>query len=106
MTQPSRFSLPIFHASAPVVVVTVVIAVMSFYLMALVVWMAIHYRTLAAVPPDLIREIQVLLEQNKFNEAYHRLVQDTSFLARVLASGVRKLPVGRFSRAEGHGARQ
>ena len=32
----------IFHASAPVVVVTVVIAVMSFYLIALVVWMAIH----------------------------------------------------------------
>ena len=70
------------------------IAVMSFYLIALVVWMAIHYRTATAIPPDLIREIQVLLEQNKFNEAYHRLVQDTSFLSRVLAGGVRKLPSG------------
>ena len=82
------------HTSAPIVVVTVVIAVMSFYLIALVVWMAIHYRTPAAIPPDLVRDVQNLLEQNKFNEAYHRLVEDSSFLARVLASGVRKLPAG------------
>ena len=39
------FLTSIFHASAPIVVVTVVIAVMSFYLIALVVWMALHYRT-------------------------------------------------------------
>jgi biopolymer transport protein ExbB/TolQ len=84
----------IFHASAPIAVVTVVIAVMSFYLIALVVWMALHYRTPAAIPDDLMREIQNLLDHNKFNEAYHRLTEDPSFLARVLASGVRKLPVG------------
>ena len=75
-------------------VVTVVIAVMSFYLIALVVWMALHYRTPAAIPPDLVRDVQNLLDQSKFNEAYHRLVADSSFLARVLASGVRKLPTG------------
>ena len=84
----------IFHASTPIVVVAVVIAVMSFYLFALVVWMAMHYRTTAATPPELMRDIQNLLDQNKFNEAYHRLAEDSSFLARVLASGVRKLPVG------------
>jgi biopolymer transport protein ExbB len=88
------FLTSIFHASAPIVVVTVVIAVMSFYLIALVVWMALHYRTPAAIPHDLMRDIQNLLDQNKFNEAYHRLAEDSSFLARVLASGVRKLPVG------------
>ena len=84
----------IFHASAPVAVVTVVIAVMSFYLIALVVWMALHYRTPAAIPHNLMHDIQNLLDQNKFNEAYHRLAEDPSFLARVLASGVRKLPAG------------
>jgi biopolymer transport protein ExbB len=88
------FLSSIFHASAPIVVVTVVIAVMSFYLIALVVWMALHYRTPAAIPHDLMRDVQSLLDQNKFNEAYHRLTEDSSFLARVLASGVRKLPVG------------
>jgi biopolymer transport protein ExbB len=82
------------HTSAPIMVVTIVIAVMSFYLIALVVWMAIHYRTTAAIPRVLVRDVQNLLDQNKFNEAYHRLVEDSSFLARVLASGVRKLPSG------------
>ena len=88
------FLTSVFHASAPIVVVTIVIAVMSFYLIALVVWMAIHYRPQAAIPPDLVRDVQNLLEQNKFNDAYQRLAEDSSFLARVLASGVRKLPSG------------
>jgi biopolymer transport protein ExbB len=35
-----------------------------------------------------------LLAQAKYNDAYHRLVADPSFLARVLAAGVRKLPAG------------
>ena len=84
----------IVHTSTPIMIVTVVIAIMSFYLIALVVWMAIHYRTIAAIPPELVRDVQNLLDQNKFNEAYHRLVDHSSFLARVLASGVRKLPSG------------
>ncbi len=84
----------IAHASGPVVVVAVVIIAMSFYLGALVVWMALKYRTPTAIPPSLVREIQDLLEQTKYNEAYHRLLGDPSFLARVLAAGVRKLPAG------------
>ena len=71
-----------------------VIAVMSFYLIALVVWMALHYRTPVAIPRELVRDVQNLLDQNKYNEAYHRLAEDRSFLARVLAGGVRKLPAG------------
>ena len=46
-------------------IVTLVIAAMSFYLIALVVWMALHYRTPAAVPPDLVRDVQDLLDQNE-----------------------------------------
>ncbi len=84
----------ILHGSAPVVVVALVIAGMSFYLIALVVWMALNYRTLVAIPPPLVQDIQDLLDQTKYNEAYHRLVGDSSFLARVLAAGVRKLPAG------------
>jgi len=71
-----------------------VIALMSFYLIALVVWMSLHYRTVAAVPRELLSDVQNLLEQNKYNEAYHRLLGDSSFLARVLAAGTRKLPSG------------
>ena len=82
------------QTSTPIMVVTIVIAVMSFYLIALVVWMAIHYRTPTAIPRELVRDVETLLDQNKFNEAYHRLVDDPSFLARVLGSGIRKLPSG------------
>jgi biopolymer transport protein ExbB len=71
-----------------------VIALMSFYLIALVVWMSLHYRTVAAVPRELVTDIHNLLEQNKYSEAYHRLLDDSSFLARVLSAGVRKLPAG------------
>jgi len=79
---------------APVVIVALVIIAMSFYLMALVVWMALHYRTSAMIPPGLVRDVQDLLDQTKYNEAYHRLLGDSSFLAQVLAAGVRKLPAG------------
>ena len=84
----------IANASGPVVVVTLVIAAMSFYLIALVVWMALNYRSSTTVPRGLVRDIQDLLDQTKYNDAYHRLVADSSFLARVLAAGVRKLPAG------------
>jgi biopolymer transport protein ExbB len=86
----------IANASGSVVVVTLVIAAMSFYLIALVVWMALNYRSSTTAPPALVRDIQDLLDQSKYNDAYHRLVADSSFLARVLAAGVRKLPAGLF----------
>src|SRR5262249_38250214 len=60
----------------------------------LVVWMALRYRTAAVVPRELVREVRDLLDQTKYNEAYRRLSADSSFLARVLATGVRKLPSG------------
>ncbi len=82
------------NASGPVVVVTLVIATMSFYLIALVVWMALNYRVSTAIPPSLVRDVQDFLDQSKYNEAYHRLVGDSSFLARVLSAAVRKLPTG------------
>jgi biopolymer transport protein ExbB len=71
-----------------------IIAVMSFYLIALVVWMLLHYRMPVVAPGELVSDVQNLLDQAKYNEAYHRLAEDDSFFARVLAAGVRKLPMG------------
>ena len=79
------------RASGPI---GLVIAAMSFYLFALVVWMALRYRTDVAMPRRLVREVQDLLEHKKYSEAYHRVAADDSLLARVLAAGVRKLPSG------------
>ena len=74
-----------------------IIALMSFYLIALVVWMAFQYRRSVAVPEGLLREITDMLAQKRFSEAYQRLANDASFFARVLAAGVRKLPSGQVA---------
>lgn len=78
-------------------VIEVAIGGMSFYLIALVVWMAFQYRKPVAIPDDLVREVAELLNQKRYSEAYQRLMLSTSFLARVLSSGVRKLPSGQAS---------
>jgi biopolymer transport protein ExbB len=80
-----------FRASG---VIGIAIAAMSFYLFALVVWMFLHYRAPVAAPHELVEEVEELLDRASYNEAYHRLAEDNSFLARVLAAGVRKLPAG------------
>lgn len=80
-----------WRASGPI---GLVIAAMSFYLIALVVWMAFHFRKSVAVPAPLLAEVGGLLGQRRYGEAFQRLDGDRSFLARVLAAGVRKLPAG------------
>ena len=74
--------------------IEVAIGGMSFYLIALVVWMTFQYRKAVAVPQVLVREVNDLLGQKQYTEAYQRLAVDRSFLARVLGAGVRKLPSG------------
>lgn len=66
----------------PVAIVTAVICLMSFYLIALVVWMGLYYRTPAVVPQELVRDVQELLDQTNYSDAFQRLVADPSFLAR------------------------
>ena len=71
-----------------------VILLMSFYLGALVAWMALHFRRSVAIPPRLIDDLAELLGRRQYTEAYSRLAGDGSFFARVLGAGVRKLPSG------------
>ncbi len=79
------------HASG---LIGLVILAMSVYLVALIVWMAMQFRKSVAVPQGLVRDVTELLAQKHYTEAYQRLASDTSFFARVLAAGVRKLPTG------------
>ena len=44
-------------AWGPVVTVTIVIGAMSFYLIALIIWMALHFRTSIAVPRELVHDL-------------------------------------------------
>jgi biopolymer transport protein ExbB len=79
------------RASGPI---GLVIAVMSFYLIALVAWMSLYYRRSVAIPDGLVHDVNEMLGRKQYSEAYQRLLSDPSFLARVLAAGVRKLPSG------------
>jgi biopolymer transport protein ExbB len=80
-----------YEASGPI---GLVILVMSFYLIALIAWMAMEYRRSVALPDRLLREVADLLALKQYTEAYQKLVESPSFLGRVLSAGVRKLPSG------------
>ena len=79
------------EASGPI---GIVILLMSFYLITVVAWMLLEYRRKVALPADLIRDLTERLTAKQYTEAYQRIVDHPSFLARVLAAGVRKLPGG------------
>ncbi len=81
----------IMEASGPI---GLVILAMSFYLIALIAWMALEYRRSVALPERLIREVGDLLTLKQYTEAYQKLAESPSFLGRVAAAGVRKLPSG------------
>ncbi|CAN5647483.1 hypothetical protein BH23PLA1_BH23PLA1_10820 [soil metagenome] len=83
-----------YRASGPI---GWVILSMSFYMIALVAWMSFEYRRSKALPNVLIREINEHLLNKRYTQAYDRLAHDPSFLARVLAAGVRRLPQGQPS---------
>jgi biopolymer transport protein ExbB len=92
---PARGSQSFFRwmvdASGPI---GLVILAMSFYLIALIVWMSMEYRRTVAAPERLVREVGDLLALREYTEAYNRLTESPSFLGKVLAAGVRKLPSG------------
>jgi len=79
------------EASGPI---GAVILLMSFYLVAVVGWMLLEFRRSVALPEALIRDLGDRLTNKQYTEAYGRIVDHPSFLAKVLAAGVRKLPAG------------
>jgi biopolymer transport protein ExbB len=85
------------EASGPI---GIVILLMSFYLIALVVWMFFEYRRSVALPDVLVRELNDLLAQKRYTEAYARLAADSSFFSKVLSAGVRRLPSGGYAMAQ------
>jgi biopolymer transport protein ExbB len=90
-TRSESFLHWMYRASGPI---GLLILGMSIYLVAVVVWMAYHYRRSVALPEPLVRDLTELLAQKRFADAYQRAAADPSFLGRTLASGVRKLPAG------------
>ena len=75
-------------------VIGLLILGMSFYLVAVVVWMFYHFRRSTAVPEATVREVSDLLALKQYDKAFTRIASDQSLLARTLTAGVRKLPSG------------
>jgi biopolymer transport protein ExbB len=71
-----------------------VILAMSFYLIAVICWMGFEYRRSVALPDRLVRDLTELLTLKQYTEAFQLVSESPSFLGRVLAAGVRKLPGG------------
>ena len=75
-------------------VLGIVMLAMSFYLIALIAWMSFEYRRSIAMPAKLVDDLAEMLAARQYTEAFQKVSADKSFLARVLAAGVRKLPGG------------
>ena len=91
MSPKESFLSWMVRASGPI---GLLILVLSFYLVALVVWMFLNFRRSVAIPGRLVRELNELLGRKEYTEAQSRLAYESSFLGRVLLAGVRKLPSG------------
>lgn len=89
--EPEPFLRWMARASGPI---GVIILLMSFYLIALAVWMGMEYRPSIAMPPLLVQEVTELLADKRYTEASQKINLDTSFLSRILSAGIRKLPYG------------
>jgi biopolymer transport protein ExbB len=91
VTRSEPFLAWMARASGPI---GVVILAMSFYLVVLVVWMFRVFRRSVAIPETLLAELNDHLANRRYTLAFGLLKDHPSFLGRVLAAGVRKLPNG------------
>lgn len=71
-----------------------VILGMSLYLVAVVVWMFLHFRRSVVAPEGLVAEVEDLLGRKQYDRAFGRLAASETELARTLTAGIRRLPAG------------
>jgi biopolymer transport protein ExbB len=77
------------------------IAIMSFIMVALVVMIALHVRRDVLMPPAFIEEFEQRLTAKDYQGAYEVAKSDDSFVARVLAAGLSRLNRGYEEAVEG-----
>jgi len=66
----------------------------SIVLVALIVLLFLDVRLGAAVPPSFVEEFTDTVNRRKFKEAYEMAREDTSYLGRVLSTGMSRLQYG------------
>jgi biopolymer transport protein ExbB len=72
----------------------IIFGVMSVTLLALIVLLAMDLRLGAAIPPAFVEDFTDTVNKRRFKEAYELARQDSSYLARVLTTGMSRLQYG------------
>ena len=76
------------------------LVLLSIYFTALVIRLFMELRVGEAVPAPLVQNLENLIKERKFQEAYDVCREDNSFLARLVRTGVANLPNGRAEAKE------
>ncbi len=72
----------------------VVILILSVYFVATVVRLFMELREKVAAPPELIAQVEDLIQQRDFRQVYKVLRESDSFFGRTLSTGISELPNG------------
>lgn len=67
---------------------------LSITLITIAVLLALDLRLANAIPPSFVEEFTEMVNKRQFKQAFELCREDTSFLARVLASGMARLQYG------------
>lgn len=68
--------------------------IVSIFLVALIVLLALDLRMSVAIPPGFVDEFTDIVNKRKFKEAFEMARGDNSFLGRVLTAGMSRLQYG------------
>jgi biopolymer transport protein ExbB len=71
-----------------------VILLLSIYFVSTVCRLFIELRPIVAAPPEIVDEVEDMLQKRQFKEVYGVVKDDPSFYSRVLSTGIAELPNG------------
>lgn len=71
-----------------------VLLLLSIYFLSTIGRLFVEMRQKVATPPELVDELNELLQKREFKEIYSLVKEDKSFLSRMLSSGIAELPSG------------
>jgi biopolymer transport protein ExbB len=92
--KPGGDSMPIHMLKSIGPVMGIILGLLSISLVALVVLLAMDVRMGDSVPAGFVEEFTDTVNKRRFKEAYELAKNDSSFLARVLTTGMARLQYG------------
>jgi biopolymer transport protein ExbB len=88
------FGKMVVHVASSVGVFWCILGPTSLILMGIVVWLLLDLRGSAAIPAGFVDEFTDTVNKRKFKEAFEMAKEDSSYLGRVLTSGMGRLQYG------------